>query len=68
MNYKFSKGIKKGIITALTVLATFMAFSGFADISVWQLMTTYIQPILGAMTVGGAITIALNYLKIKWIK
>jgi len=65
MNYKFSKGIKKGIITALTVLATFMAFSGFADISVWQLMTTYIQPILGAMTVGGAITIALNYLKIK---
>jgi hypothetical protein len=66
MEYKLSKGIKKGIVTALTVLVSFLAFAGFADVPIWDLLATYVQPILGAMTVGGAITLLINYLKIKW--
>jgi len=66
MEYKLSKGIKKAITSALTILVAMIAFSGFADVSIWDLMANYLKPVLGAMTVGGAVTLLLNYLKIKW--
>jgi hypothetical protein len=66
MEYKLSKGVKKGIISALTFLFAFLAFGGIAELPLWDLVVQYIKPILGAMTVGGAITMLLNYLKLKW--
>ena len=68
MEYKFSKGLKKSIITALTVLVSFLAFAGFSEVSIWDLIAGYVQPILGSMTVGAAITLLINYLKVKWSK
>lgn len=67
MEYKFSKGVKKGIYTALTVLVAFVSFAGFSDINVWSLLVQYVQPILGSMTVGALLTIAVNFVKIKWL-
>jgi len=68
MQYSISKGFKKGLLTAMTVGASFIAFAGFSDVSIWGLIVTYIQPIVGSMTVGGLITIVLNFVKVKTSK
>ena len=65
MQYSFKKGVTKGIVSGLTVLAAMIAFAGFSDITIWGLLETYIKPILGTMTVGGSITMVINYIKIK---
>lgn len=67
MQYSLSKGLKKGIGTALMVLFSLVVFAGFSDIPVWGLIVRYIQPIVGTMTVGGVLTLAINFVKIKWL-
>lgn len=63
--YSFAKGLWKGIKAILTALLVFLAFAGFSDISLWDLLVTYVKPLIGSLTLGGAITVALNYVKIQ---
>lgn len=63
--YSFKKGLSKGAISLLSIAGAFVVFSGLSDLSVWDLVVKYIQPLIGSLTVGGLITIAVNYLKFK---
>jgi predicted membrane protein len=61
--YSIQKGIGKAVISFLTVAAAWLAFAGFSDVSVWDLIVHYVKPVVGSMTVGAAITFAINYVK-----
>lgn len=65
MEYSISKGFKKGVTSALVSLAAIVAFAGFSDLSVWGLVETYVKPLVGSLTVGGAIAMVLNYMKVR---
>jgi len=65
MEYSFKKGLSKGAVSVLTIAATMVMFAGFADFTLWQLLEQYLKPVLGSITIGGVITMALNYLKVK---
>ncbi len=61
--YSLSKGIAKGITSALTIAASLAVFAGLSDVTLWDLVVTYVKPVLGSLTVGGLITVALNWVK-----
>lgn len=63
--YSFKTGLSKGLLSLLSVLGAIVAFTGFADVSLWSLVEQYLKPLLGSLTIGGAITIAVNYAKFK---
>ena len=63
--YSFKIGFWKGMLSLLAIGGALLAFAGFSDISLWTLVETYIKPLLGSLTVGGVITIAVNYFKFK---
>lgn len=63
--YSLKKGLGKGVVSALTVAASLVAFAGLSDVSLWDLATQYIKPVLGTLTVGGVVTVLINYVKIK---
>lgn len=65
MTYSFKKGLSKGVVSALTALIVMVTFAGFSDMTIWELVEQYLKPVLGSMTVGGAITMALNYFKVR---
>lgn len=65
MKYSITKGLSKGAVSALTVAAAMVMFAGFADFTLWQLLEQYLKPVLGSVTIGGVITMALNYLKVR---
>lgn len=65
MQYSFKKGLWKGIKSILLVAVTAVSVSTFADIDLWQLMVTYVKPVLSGVTVLGALTMLLNYVKVK---
>lgn len=65
MEYSFTKGLWKGGLSVLVVAASMVAFAGFADLSIWGLLETYLKPVLGSLTVGGAFAMAINYFKVK---
>jgi hypothetical protein len=64
--YSLKKGITKGAVSALTVTAALVTFAGFSDLTIWELIEKYIKPLVGSATVGGLITMALNYIKVKF--
>jgi hypothetical protein len=68
MQYSFKKGFLKGALSLLAVGGAIVAFAGFQDVSLWTLVENYIKPLLGSLTVGGVITIAVNYIKFKTTK
>ncbi len=61
--YSFKIGVSKGILSLLAIFGAFIAFIGFSDMTLWDLIVTYVKPLLGSLTVGGVITIAINYIK-----
>ena len=63
--YSFKTGFYKGLLSILAVLGALVAFAGFNDVSIWDLLSQYLKPVLGSLTVGGIITIAVNYFKFK---
>lgn len=63
--YSFKIGLGKGAIQLLTVAGALIAFAGFSDISIWSLVEQYIKPVIGSLSVGGAIAVAINYIKFK---
>jgi hypothetical protein len=36
-----------------------------SDLYVWDLVVQYVKPLIGSLTVGGAIAVAINYFKFK---
>jgi len=65
MEYSIKKGITKGLLSLLSIAGAFLVLAGFSDTSIWELIVKYIQPLVGSLTVGGAITVLLNYVKVK---
>lgn len=63
--YSFKKGLGKGLLSLLAILGSIVALAGFADVSIWDLVVNNIKPLLGSLTVGGLITIVINYVKFK---
>lgn len=63
--YSFKKGLTKGAISLLAIIGSMLAFAGFSDLTVWSLVEQYLKPVLGSLTVGGVITMVINYIKIK---
>lgn len=61
--YSFKVGLGKGLLSLLAVAGALVAFAGFSDLTLWDLMVRYVQPVLGSLTVGGIITIAVNWIK-----
>lgn len=65
MKYSFKKGAVKGLVSLLSIGGAIVAFAGFSDLTIWGLLEQYVKPVLGSLTVGGVITIAVNYVKVK---
>lgn len=65
MTYSLRKGIIKGLISLLSIGGAFLALTAFSDMTLWGLLETYLKPILGSLTVGGLVTMCLNWLKIR---
>ena len=63
--YSFKKGMYKAFLSMLTFAGAMIAFTKFGDLSIWEILEGYLKPILGAMTVSGAITILINFIKVK---
>ena len=62
-NYSFKTGFVKGLISLLSIVGAGVAFTAFADVSIWALLEQYLKPIVSSLTIGGIITMAINYLK-----
>ena len=65
MKYSFTHGLRKAATYSLTAVATLIAFAGFSDLQIWDLLETYVRPAIGSLTVGGAMTLAINYVRFK---
>lgn len=63
--YSFTKGLGKGLVSLLAIAGAFIAFAGFSELTLWGLLEQYLKPVLGSLSVGGAITMLLNYIKVK---
>ena len=63
--YSFKRGFYKGFLSMLTFAGAILAFTKFGDISIWSLLEEYLKPTLGAMTISGAITMLINWVKFK---
>ena len=64
--YSIKKGLYKGLGFATTALVTILIVSGLSDVLIWDLIVTYIKPIVGTLTVGGLVTMASNYAKFRY--
>jgi len=65
MEYSFIHGLKKAATYSLTGIGVLVAFAGFSDIQIWELLETYVRPVIGSLTVGGVVTLAINYVRFK---
>lgn len=61
--YSFKIGLGKGLLSLLAIVGALVAFAGFSDLTIWDLMVTYVKPVVGSLTIGGLITIAVNWIK-----
>ena len=61
--YNFKKGLYKGFISMLTFAGAMIAFTKFGDMSIWDILTEYLKPFLGSLSISGLITILVNWIK-----
>ena len=61
--YSFKKGLGKALLSLLTVAGSIVALVGLNDVNILDFVVAQIKPILGSLTVGGAITLAINWIK-----
>lgn len=64
-SYSLTKGLSKGLVSVLTIAIAGATFAGLTDLSIWDLIVEYVKPIVGSLTVGGLLTIALNWVKFR---
>lgn len=65
--YSIKKGLSKGVLAMLTMIAGVLAFSGFGDFTIWQLLESYVKPLTAGVTVAGLVGMAINYIKFKFV-
>lgn len=65
MKYSLGKGIGKGIQSGLIMLAAVLVATGISDVTVWDLIVKYVQPLVGTVSIGMIITMVINYFKVK---
>ena len=65
MQYSFGKGLKKALVSVLVIAGAFAVFAGVSDLVVWDLFEQYLKPALAGLTVGGLLTLALNWIKVR---
>lgn len=63
--YSLKKGFYKGLLSLVSVAGFLIAFTKFGDLSIWSLLEEYLKPVLGAITISGAITMLMNWVKFK---
>lgn len=63
--YSFKIGFYKGLLSLFTIAGSITALVGFNDVNIFDFIVNQIKPIIGTLTVGGAITVAINYIKFK---
>lgn len=66
MQYSFKKGLVKGATSTLAIAGAMVAFAGFSDLTIWSLVEQYLKPVLSGLSVGAAITMVSNYIKVKY--
>jgi len=66
--YKFKKGLGKGLKAILGFAITGAVITGFADVQIWDLVVQYVKPLLGGVTVSGALFFAYNFVTYNWLK
>ena len=66
--YSFKKGIGKGLKPVLVLAVSALAITGFADVSIWDLVVQYVKPIIGTASLGSIALFALNFVKFNWLK
>ena len=66
MEYNIKTGISKGLKFVLTALIAVATISGFSEFTLWDLLTEYLKPVLGTLSVGGVLAMALNLVKVKF--
>ena len=72
MTYSFAKGFKKGLIQAVlagagisvTIIAT--NWPELYNTAIVDFLAQNLTQILGTMTIGGVLTIVVNYLKVTY--
>lgn len=65
MEYSLRKGALKGLQSVLVVAVAVIGVTQFADIDLWVLLEQNLKPYLSGVTVVGALTMLLNYIKVK---
>lgn len=61
--YSLLRGVGKGLISLLSIGATLLALTTFSDLTIAGLVQTYLFPVLGSLTVGGVVTVIINWVK-----
>lgn len=65
--YSFKKGIAKSAVSLLSVLGALVMFANLGDVSIWDLIVKYVEPLVASLTVGGVITLLVNYIKFNYL-
>jgi hypothetical protein len=46
------KRLAKAALSLIAVVGAVVAFAGFSDMTIWDLVVTNVKPVLGSLTVG----------------
>jgi len=65
--YSFKKSFGKGVMFLLQGALAAATIAGFTEVSLWDLITEYVKPVVGTLTVGGVLALATNYVKYNWL-
>lgn len=70
--YSFTKGLQKAVVgaavagLAISGAVLYAAFPDLANLSIADLLASQAHMIFGTVTIGGAITLVVNYIKVRF--
>lgn len=64
--YSFKTGFGKALLYSLSSLGVMATFMGYYDVSIADMITKHVLPLVGSVTVGGLITLVINFVKFKF--